>query len=625
MASDVMIYFWFFLNFFFDFSFSFLIVLCNHSRQNFYHLLHKMVYMNSEWLQKTHKKVYQEFFQHHDLVLSVPHLFRWWPSLSRDSGMVSIKQQLPARIYAWVSSSTQSWVHIRDISMYSYGDASFHHYQAYEVLGQKEINLLESFLADFFSKEWFSENISLSFLSEHPRWYWFWFFGSLVACISSIVHVISKKWFYKHIEQSFLLSDSDFFASVCDMACHIEQYCMKKWSWLHPYLNLLRTKVPACRIWSKIMPDNADIDIESNELSYWLHWLFTLDRLFDQEFDIANLPIDFGILSLWVQHQSHNGSISKHSFGGMFRETSRFLDVLCNKHDVNIDSPDEDALTSLDTYLYTSVLYAIQQTIDVPWSGDLLIQSIKNSWLYHTLIEKEQNDLMMLYHLFAQLQQSKKEDIGFTPISSTKDGWTYLFACHRERSRVTLEKLLDAVQAEWYTQAQFVHLPWRDWYWSQEGLVIDQYISEGSYSSFVQAWSVLFLWWNGSCYVDNHETILWKESQWIVLDAIYSKIYLDGTRLTHKDLQSQSTTVDVVSRLLDADGEYVSNASLPVSSYMKNKNEMLGKIILPFARLVKKSYDIDLDLECSGSFSSFQMRLRMGRENFIHRVQYLHQ
>lgn len=41
--------------------------------------------------------------------------------------------------------------------------------------------------------------------------------------------------------------------------------------------------------------------------------------------------------------------------------------------------------------------------------------------------------------------------------------------------------------------------------------------------------------------------------------------------------------------LIDRIGEDIGNNDFPLSSYMKNKNEMLGKIIIPLIRFIESN------------------------------------
>lgn len=84
-----------------------------------------------------------------------------------------------------------------------------------------------------------------------------------------------------------------------------------------------------------------------------------------------------------------------------------------------------------------------------------------------------------------------------------------------------------------------------------------------------------------------------------LLDGVSKKIYYDGKKLTSKDIVSQSTTVDVLLMLFDNVDKDISNESLERSSYSRNKNEMLSKVVLPFKKFVKSKTQKILPLECT--------------------------
>ncbi|HBB04018.1 TPA: hypothetical protein DCZ39_03930 [Patescibacteria group bacterium] len=79
---------------------------------------------------------------------------------------------------------------------------------------------------------------------------------------------------------------------------------------------------------------------------------------------------------------------------------------------------------------------------------------------------------------------------------------------------------------------------------------------------------------------------------------INNKIYINGRKLTSEDLHSQTGTVDILKVLIENIGKDISNKALPVSSYSKNKNDMLGKIVLPLIELIEKETGKKLPLIC---------------------------
>ena len=85
---------------------------------------------------------------------------------------------------------------------------------------------------------------------------------------------------------------------------------------------------------------------------------------------------------------------------------------------------------------------------------------------------------------------------------------------------------------------------------------------------------------------------------------------MKGKKFTSKDMPSQSATVEILSVLMANLGKEVTNDMLEVSSYSKNRNNILGKIIMPLNALAKEHYGKELELSCKGGLSEFHVFLQ---------------
>jgi len=56
-------------------------------------------------------------------------------------------------------------------------------------------------------------------------------------------------------------------------------------------------------------------------------------------------------------------------------------------------------------------------------------------------------------------------------------------------------------------------------------------------------------------------------------------------------------------------GKEIQNKELPASGYCKNKNEMIGKIILPLIKLIEKKIGKKIPLICKWSIYEFYIKL----------------
>ena len=100
-----------------------------------------------------------------------------------------------------------------------------------------------------------------------------------------------------------------------------------------------------------------------------------------------------------------------------------------------------------------------------------------------------------------------------------------------------------------------------------------------------------------------------SEKEGLLLDTINGKIFLNGRKLTSKDLRSQVATINILETCMQYLGNDVHNRKLEISGYSKNKNEMIGKIVIPLIELVYKETGEKLPLVCKGSIHDFFVKL----------------
>ena len=199
------------------------------------------------------------------------------------------------------------------------------------------------------------------------------------------------------------------------------------------------------------------------------------------------------------------------------------------------------------------------------------------------------------------------EKLGICPLTLGESGWSFLFVTKYEKSRKTILNLIDELQHDGH-QTYLEYCSRKDWY-SKTWLCINQDLKNKIYSPYITNNSIVYhdnQWANS---ITNMNDILSNEDIDILLDAINNKVYIRGEKLDSKDLGSQSTTVEVFAKLLENIGQEVDNKQFAVSSYSKQRNQMLGKIILPLQELIKTKLNEELHVECTGSLYDFSLIL----------------
>jgi hypothetical protein len=128
---------------------------------------------------------------------------------------------------------------------------------------------------------------------------------------------------------------------------------------------------------------------------------------------------------------------------------------------------------------------------------------------------------------------------------------------------------------------------------------VEQDFSHDIFSEFVTQNSLMLTKYDGSFQMIDSTFFHNFSLQGLTLDLLNNKIYLDGRKLTSKDLPSQNTTIEVLKALLNSTNGKITNIELNTSSYSTNKNDMTGKILLPLKRLINAEKNIDFDIQCS--------------------------
>jgi hypothetical protein len=194
---------------------------------------------------------------------------------------------------------------------------------------------------------------------------------------------------------------------------------------------------------------------------------------------------------------------------------------------------------------------------------------------------------------------------------------------NHSKSRETMEKLLTKLKENWHIAAHYQYLSRIDWY-TNEWLKIEQYIDKSFYSPHIKNSNDIMESCNWTKIIWNHRKLLEQAEDGIVFDGIDGKIYINNEITNHNEIPTQSGTVEVIKVLFENMWSYVNNSKLPPSSYSKNKNEMVGKIIWPLQELAQKKFNEKLELECTGSIVDFDLKLTPNKIN-LHLLKKIHQ
>jgi len=110
---------------------------------------------------------------------------------------------------------------------------------------------------------------------------------------------------------------------------------------------------------------------------------------------------------------------------------------------------------------------------------------------------------------------------------------------------------------------------------------------------------------DGTTTAGDKDYLLKWQSYDILIDKTQNKLYIAGNKTNAKEIHSQTMTNEILLKLIQDDWWEIDNRTLSRSSYSKNKNNMLWKIILPLKKAVKKHCDKDIKISCTGQLNNF--------------------
>jgi len=554
--------------------------------------------MNTTSLQKEFPDVYKKFFSEHDLVISWCNSFSRWSTISHSANLPRIKQKVPTKTYCWFVFNNTWEIRIKNV--YSFNKNSFEELDAIDV--NKNKKELEKFLSEHIKNKWFEKWIDINFLSENPRWHGFGFAWATWAIIATALNILNSKdhWF---LEDYKWFSESPLFDKIYSLWREIEKtsrYGNATWS--NCYSCLSNTNLPLIYVTAH---DKKKV-YKSDMVSF-----FEL-----QDHSIHKLPIDYGIIYSWFENKTEEVHYVSESNERTINETKDFvfkhLKKQLNKDDFtrifknDFYDPFIDVFSILNFHLLKSFNELLQAGFDDRISSEF-ISNIDSIWNFFTIAERWNHFMSHVKNIFDKYKKIYNEEIWLCPIVTWKLWWWYIFVLKHNKSRETIIKVVEELKAS--DSAIFLeYASWIDWDCA-DWIKIEQYISKSIFSKYINKNNVLCKnnFWETSI-VDYNKTIN-SSFDGLLLDAINGKIYLNGEKLTSKEIHSQTTTIDILEKLMENPWRDISNDELSVSSYSKNKNEMLGKIVLPLIKFLEKETWKKLPLICKWSIYDFYIKL----------------
>lgn len=574
------------------------------------------IVMNTESLQNNFPEVYRDFFARNDLVVSWCFSFPWTPSWiwNRDS-YISIKSKVPLKCYVWFKLHKNIQSNFKNITYYDITKKNFETI-SYSKINKEHVNLI-SFISKFLNENNFDWWVNIEILSETSRWHSFWFNWTSSAIIAWWLFILTKNINYSHLEDynNFIISSN--FKKLDNLATIIS-IISKKWNsaWQNVKHTLHNNSDP-----SFLLIEKKQKKMDCDSLWNFKYSLIKIWEKCSENIISTDIPMDYYMIFSWMPTDSNQVLNFIKWNEKKFKNYSKIVNdfILWNEFQ-NINTIFSQYQKN-DDFIYK----ILNENINILWIKmieifknifenwydvnviDDFIENINNYNNVVSLIERQSwfQDKMEL--IFKTNIHNNEEQIWILPAYSWKFWWWYVVVTKQWFSRETIKKTLDELKKN-YTNVQIEYSSYEDGN-SSDWIKLEQYISDGIYSKYIDKNKVIYKDNKWNSYLWDYNEIIKNYSDWVLFDKINNKIYFNWEKLTSKDILSQNTTIEIITKLMDNIWEEISNKNLPISSYSGNKNEMLWKIILPLLKFLESKTWEKLQIVCKWSITDFFIKM----------------
>ena len=570
--------------------------------------------MNTGSLQKHFRTEYEEFFAKNDLVLSgCFKLSRSPVGIGDPNTIFSIKQKIPTKCYLWFAKNNTNTIIIDDIAHFNLTQQNFTHEKFANVHKQHDIFMqhIHKFLEKNPVPHWYT----LSIISENMRGHGVWFSWALWALIALWLFLLTGKVTSKDLEDYDKFLQSDIYNEICLFARELDFIARYGNSLgLNSFCTFISTPNPVAFFVEYLNSTAKTEEIKSKRRFY-------RDLLQGDDKETMSIqsafPMDYAMI--FSGQESHTDSVEYYRNKDLMdtkKAINQRKDIYYKKWR-NLPSNkafDEDFIANtydnnlmiLNFRLLDSFKHIIHDSYNIQ-NVQAFSEVINDYRRYSAIIEKQSEFAEDFIALYKTQSKNHLPILWIMPVYSGKFWGWYLAVIPKGTHREVMDNTIQHMQ-EKYPDCMLEYASRIDGN-TTDGVKIEQYISDSIFSSYIQKDKVYVrstVWKN---YLGDYNEIVNSMKTWLVLNVIENKIYFDGKKLTSDDVKSQTTTINILCTLVDKIGTDVANKELDISSYSKNKNEMLGKIVIPLIEFLEKKTGKKLPLICKGSIYDFYVKL----------------
>jgi len=511
---------------------------------------------------KKFNNIYKTLFQKNDLVICWNNILDWSYSPLESNNEIMIRQKVWIYSYIWINISKNTYkIEIKNVLNYDCKSDTFINSDCIKINSKKDEVL--KVLKDFLVENDFNYWLEITYLSEISKWHWFWQLWVWLTLLTLWVYIILWKISINELEN---LEKSRYFNEIYDFSTKLISISTSWFTlWANNYSFLIKNKNP-------ILFEKKDDKIN-------------ITNIFSEE------NLDFWILYFWLDEE---------------------FDELRKKINHNKKYLDEEYLLlvnkiwkKLKNDLFLSFNDIYNDFLNHNFQNNLINTINKNNTLLN-LIQKENKVIEYFKYLFENNKKLQNEEIWILQLNSSSDGWSFIFILKDKISRYTIENSIIELSKKYYVFKDYISWENVENIWSPK---VKQYISKWIISDYIDISMVYYFdnLWNKKIW--KIEDIILEEKDWIILDTINKKILINWKKIDSKTIKSQSFTIDMMILLIENITKDVPNSLFPFSSYKNDRNQIQWKIIIPFLKLIKEFYLVDLKIKCIWNYDNFVLNM----------------
>ena len=556
--------------------------------------------MNTSSLQEKFPEVYKDFYAKNNLVMSWCFSLPWWPGgYGKRPNFAFTTSKINLKFHLWFTKIKEKKIIFKDITSFDITKKVFNT-EIFTNVFKEEEKILNQINKDFYFDEFWLE---IEILSETTRGHSFWFSWIFSAILTTWLFLLTDKISTDKLldYDNFIKSQEfiDIFSSSIKLQ-QLNRYWNSIWQII---LSTLYNKA-----WPSYLISNWIDDLNINTeyfLEKYRDRLVSSDLPFDYCMIFSGLKTETKTIESYKKAWENTLSeISNYIKNDITNDVNNYLSKFWDNTSISNNFTSNISILSAKMIMVLSRIYTSGYNI---WLIEDFIDTVNQFSYAVSLMEKQSSFAEEFKYNFRKNINNSEEKLWIMPIYSWKMWGGYLVVTKFWISRENIEKTLSDLKSI-YTNTQLEYSSYDDWA-SSNWIIVEQNIASWVFSKYIDQTKFIYKnnFWDS--YIWDFVEILSKERNWLLFDMINNKIYLDSVKLTSKNICSQTTSIGVITKLLENEWKEVSNKDFPLSSYTTNKNDMVWKIVLPFIKFIEQKTWYSIPFECKWGLTDFYLKI----------------